>query len=1304
MTDDPIERGLAEAFGADSAEIPAASVLRILQARTHSQLGVHLDAPEPEDAPVKVTDETRALRDPSGRYQILGEIGRGAVGTVYMGRDQDLGRDVAMKVLRDEYAQRPDVLARFVEEAQIGGQLQHPGIVPVYELGLQAGERPYFAMKLVKGETLAAQLARRNDTAQDRRRLLGMFEQVCQTIAYAHARRVVHRDLKPANIMIGAFGEVQVVDWGFAKVLAKGGFADEMESVARQSERSVIETVRSREGSGSGSIAGSMLGTPAYMPPEQALGEVDNVDQRSDVFALGAILCEILTAAPPYREEDGDLVRQAASAALDGAHDRLSQCGADPSLVTLCIECLSSVRRARPESATEVAERIGAYLTSAEERARHAEVRAAEARYRNRVTLLGSAAAILLLGLGAGAWIWLQHAAQVRTTNATQRVATAMNATSRALGKAQEKAGGLDVTLWDTADARAESLAALVSLDDVEADVRHQAEALLDQVQDDGRAARALAARTRRDEAMLARLETLRIPTDDDVRAAGWAEQESRRLDAAYAGAFTEYLGGKSPLEQQTGPTLASLRGDFEVEVELATSLDHWALVRDALSELDEPPDALGTARIRDLAARLDPGDSWRSRLRALRPDAAHEAEQLQALAGTADFASLSAAGCRVLGEALWRAGVEDDAIIVLTRARETHPRDFDLCFQLAFHFELLAEPRWQDVVQTHRIANALRPGHNEVLHRQGRALEFLGRKDDAIRVWRTLCAREPENGHWFFHLGGALFEARDWPAAIENYRRAVELDPQDDKSLTNLGLALRLRGECLEAIGCYRRALESNPENITALHNLANALRATGETAEAVDMLHRALEIDPDSFALLMELGNALEQQGQHDQAIASYQRASEIEPRDTLPHACIAATLLGQGKAPEAIESYRRMLELEPDNPIAHGGLGAAWEALGRTDRAMESYQKAVDLAPRVGTFLNSLGSAFFRHQDVAKAQECFERAVAAEPRFAAAHISLGDMLRVQGDFDAAVRSYRAAIEIIESAEDPPPLLLTRDDTHIVQGMAEWAVMDPQQITPEIHAQAHNNLGTALWQLGQQSEAIGSFERALQVFPDYPNAHLNLGDALHKRGDLVSAVAHYESAERIFATQNTAFARQWGANARMKIGTVRGQMLRLDDVLGGRSAARSSDEWHALVQIGYQQKRFREVVALTENTLRDAPELIGNTAEGTYDSACSAALLATDDTTGLGADERARIRGLAREWLTVAGERWIGEVLQDDRRATEARGWLQHALQDRDFEGLRGAPLEALPEAEQLAWRALWSNIERASREDGR
>src|SRR5262249_5530026 len=151
---------------------------------------------------------------------------------VFKGRDADLGRDIAVKVMLEHHRGRADMLQRFVEEAQIGGQLQHPGVVPVYELNQTADRRLYFTMKLVKGKTLAVMLDERPAYARpasadappapdDLPRFLGVFEQVCQTVAYAHARGVIHRDLKPSNIMVGNYGEVQVMDWGLAKVLAQ---------------------------------------------------------------------------------------------------------------------------------------------------------------------------------------------------------------------------------------------------------------------------------------------------------------------------------------------------------------------------------------------------------------------------------------------------------------------------------------------------------------------------------------------------------------------------------------------------------------------------------------------------------------------------------------------------------------------------------------------------------------------------------------------------------------------------------------------------------------------------------------------------------------------------------------------------------------------------------------------------------------------------------------------------------------------------------------------------------------------------
>src|SRR5689334_23126761 len=335
------------------------SVLAVLGERSGLQSKVLLPDSDSGHGNSPVVDPgaaaTKLVPQGRGNYQLLGEIARGGMGVILKGHDTDLGRDVAVKVLDGKLAKRPEVVQRFVEEAQIGGQLQHPGIVPVYELGLMAGDVPYFTMKLVKGRTLAALLLERKSPADDRGRLLSVFESVCQTMAYAHSKGVLHRDLKPANIMVGAFGEVQVVDWGLAKVMQRGGVADEKR--AKQTVHTIIETVRSGPGtSGSDSMVGSVMGTPQYMAPEQAQGEVEKLDERADVFSLGAILCEILTGSPPYADVEGEsTVTKAAKAQLDPARARIEACEADAALKQICLDCLTPAKAARPANADEVA-------------------------------------------------------------------------------------------------------------------------------------------------------------------------------------------------------------------------------------------------------------------------------------------------------------------------------------------------------------------------------------------------------------------------------------------------------------------------------------------------------------------------------------------------------------------------------------------------------------------------------------------------------------------------------------------------------------------------------------------------------------------------------------------------------------------------------------------------------------------------------------------------------------------------------------------------------------------------------------
>ncbi len=233
-------------------------------------------------------------------YVDLGRIRQGGMGEVRRVADPDLHRAVAMKAIRPDLADSTPLVERFIHEALVTAQLQHPGVVPVHDLGVLPDGRPFFTMKEVQGRTLAELIAEVHAEGANwhsasgpgcsARRLVQAYQRVCETVAYAHSRGVVHRDLKPSNIMVGSFGEVVVLDWGLARVSASEGLTLPTPDATR---------------------VGAVHGTPAYMPPEQARGDAQPVGRRADVYALGATLYELLSGRPPYAAPTGDAALEA---------------------------------------------------------------------------------------------------------------------------------------------------------------------------------------------------------------------------------------------------------------------------------------------------------------------------------------------------------------------------------------------------------------------------------------------------------------------------------------------------------------------------------------------------------------------------------------------------------------------------------------------------------------------------------------------------------------------------------------------------------------------------------------------------------------------------------------------------------------------------------------------------------------------------------------------------------------------------------------------------------------------------------
>jgi serine/threonine-protein kinase len=604
-----------------------------------------------------------------GRYKVRGEIARGGVGCVLLAHDGDIGRDVAVKVLHEEHADDAALLQRFVEEAQIGGQLQHPGIVPVYELGLDLRQRPYFTMKLVQGETLATlldaswqrrqQQAAQPAAADEVSRLLSVFARVCETMAYAHARGVVHRDLKPGNVMVGEFGEVMVMDWGFAKVLGRGDTAAGSARVAIPNDHSV-------------SVAGTILGTPAYMPPEQARGEIERLDARADVFALGAILCQILTGRPPYIGDE--VLVQARAGLLEPAYARLTQSGADPSLGAVAMQCLQADAAARFASAKELSEALVQHFAGVDARAEAARIeaaaaqtRAVEERKRRRL-----AVALGLTGLGFVGVALVLYLGQRARVEHTTREANAALATAWQKVAAGDLAAAVVAVEQARTALRAGTAEANMSATVAEAEGR--------------------VSRLKRDYDIEKRLlEVLLRPAGGE-----WGGR-FRTADV-----YEAMLDLGIDLRQSAPALAAAVRAlDTSAEPVILRVLHELALRPEStrIEPLAVPP-LLGAADLLD-------ADRERAHIRALW--AAHDVSALRALRAGNDVEATSVATLEVLGMALLACGAPTEAISTLGEALGHAPEDFWLNQRLAVLY--MPDPaRHEDSHLCREIAAAVHP------------------------------------------------------------------------------------------------------------------------------------------------------------------------------------------------------------------------------------------------------------------------------------------------------------------------------------------------------------------------------------------------------------------------------------------------------------------------------------------------------------------------------------------------------------------------------------------------------------------
>ncbi|MFT3883680.1 MAG: serine/threonine-protein kinase [Gemmatales bacterium] len=409
-----LDRGSSRAL-ADCLERHAdiASRLKSMAKIDHlvHDIASHVAADQADESEGTDEESLRQQIEKSGRYACISVLGQGGMGTVLLGRDKLLDRRIAIKFLRKKHRSNPRVVERFFDEVHITADLQHPGIPPVYDLGVTESGCPYMVMRLIQGRTLSELLSERTSLAEHLPQMLGIFHEIAQTMAYAHSRQILHRDLKPQNIMSGAFGEVQVMDWGLAKRL--GSTTDET-FIDQLHETPVVD---------GGTVAGAIIGTPRYMSPEQAKGRHDLIDCRCDVYGLGAILCEILTGHPP--EEHHPLGGLHTTEVPSETFRLLEDSAADPALILLTKQCLSSQPANRPPDGQAVATAVARYQEAVEARLRQVEivqVKTKESLRRQRTTYFFMILILVLVLAGLGVLLKQQSEANVQLSQKNQEL------------------------------------------------------------------------------------------------------------------------------------------------------------------------------------------------------------------------------------------------------------------------------------------------------------------------------------------------------------------------------------------------------------------------------------------------------------------------------------------------------------------------------------------------------------------------------------------------------------------------------------------------------------------------------------------------------------------------------------------------------------------------------------------------------------------------------------------------------------------------------------------------------------------
>jgi tetratricopeptide (TPR) repeat protein/serine/threonine protein kinase len=1005
-----------------------------------------------------------------GPYKLLEQVGEGGFGVVFMAEQmRPVRRKVALKVLKPGMDTR-HVIARFEAERQALALMDHPNIAHVFDGGETVTGRPYFVMDLVRGIHVT-QFCDQNNMAVRQR--LELFITICQAIQHAHLKGIIHRDVKPTNVLVTLHDGTpvcKVIDFGIAKATGQ-----------QLTEKTLFTNFA------------QMIGTPLYMSPEQAQMSGLDIDTRTDIYALGVLLYELLTGTTPFdkerlktvgydeirriiREEDPPKPSARISTLGPAAATASANRGSDPKRLSqlfrgeldwIVMKALEKDRNRRYESASAFAADVQRYLHDEPVLACPPSVgyRFKKFARRNKAALATVALVIFFIVLLGGVVGWGvrdraareqeiagEAARKLAHTEEGIRQALDRGTNSRAeLHALLKKPGGVQELLnqparWElflkTAQgklAQAQRLAVRAE-GDLDAELTQAMERLEQQLTSD-----------QADYDLARHLEKVRMD---------WATLVDGRFDSRKsAEEYRQAFAGFGVLNDD--PTTVSARlVASPIKEQLVAALDDWAFLSFLIPQRDT------AERLLALARQVAPDPVWGDRLRQLK--VWRDQEALDKLMAETPPAGLSSQLYALVGWSLIPKANHSLRESWLRRGQAEHPADFWLnCFLAG----TLEKTGTVEATGFYRAAIAARPGASLAHNNLGKTLWDQKKLPEALDAFHNAIALDPRHAMAHYNLGVVLAHQKKLPEAIDAFKQAIAIDPKYGNAYLELGAAFYAQGKLPETVDAYRNVIKFDPNNAKARYNLGCVLQAQRKLKEAIDAYSEAIKIDPKHACAYCNLGNALRDTKRVPEAIVAFHKAIAIDPKFVNAYYNLGLTLRAHGKLDDAVNAYRKAIEIDPKNARVYTNLGFALQTQGKLDDAIDAYRKAIKIDPKYAMAYNNLGCALEDQNKLGDAIAAYEEAIRLQADYILPHLGIAGLL----------------------AAGPDPKLW--DGKRAVQLMNKVETLGGQT------AQSRRIMGLAHYRAGNWKESLDALEEAMKLAKGGNSSHWFCVAMAHQR-----------------------------------------------------------------------------------------------------------------------------------------------------------------------------------------------------------